>query len=134
MQPTVRLGRWLGVPVGLHYSWIVIAWLIALSLARQFASVNSSWSTATVWGLSIATALLFFVCLVLHELSHATVARLFGVPVRGITLFALGGVASIEKDADTPAKEFWMAIAGPIASTVIGIVCLSLATLLGAHH
>ncbi len=123
MRMTIRLGRWFGVPVGLHYSWFVIAWLIALALVGQFASVNPDWSTGFVWTLSLVTAALFFLCIVLHELAHATVARLGGLPVRGITLFALGGVAQIEKDAATPGKEFWMAIAGPAASVVIGLLC-----------
>jgi Zn-dependent protease/predicted transcriptional regulator len=123
MKASISLGRWFGVPVGLHYSWFIIAWLISLSLARQFAAVNESWTPAVVWALAILTAVLFFVCIVLHELAHASVARLSGIPVRGITLFALGGVAQIEKDAATPGKEFWMAIAGPIASIGIGVVC-----------
>ena len=98
MKATIRLGNWFGVPVGLHYSWFIIAWLITLSLVSQFSAQNAGWSAATIWGLSIATAGLFFVCIVLHELSHATVARMSGMPVRGITLFALGGIAAIEKD------------------------------------
>lgn len=131
MRMTIRLGRWFGVPVGLHYSWFVIAWLIALALVGQFASVNPDWSTGFVWTLSLVTAALFFLCIVLHELAHATVARLGGLPVRGITLFALGGVAQIEKDAATPGKEFWMAIAGPAASVVIGLLCRAGATAAG---
>jgi Zn-dependent protease/predicted transcriptional regulator len=123
MRASISLGRWFGVPVGLHYSWFVVAWLITLSLTSQFASINRSWSTATVWTLAALTAALFFVCIVLHELAHASVARLNGIPVRGITLFALGGIAQIEKDAATPGKEFGMAIAGPIASFAIGLTC-----------
>jgi Zn-dependent protease len=53
--------------------------------------------------------LAIFLCIVLHELAHASVARLSGVPVRGITLLALGGIALIDKDATSPAREFWMA-------------------------
>ena len=127
MKASISLGRWLGVPVGLHYSWFVVAWLITLSLTSEFAAVNRSWSAATVWGLAALTAVLFFVCIVLHELAHAAVARMSDIPVRGITLFALGGIAQIEKDAATPGKEFWMAAAGPVASIVIGIVCRLLA-------
>jgi Zn-dependent protease/predicted transcriptional regulator len=123
MRATIRLGRWFGVPVGLHYSWFVVAGLITLSLSSQFAVLNRSWSAQTVWVLALVTAVLFFVCIVLHELAHATVARLSGVPVRGITLFALGGIALLEKEAATPAKEFWIAIAGPVASVAIGIAC-----------
>jgi Zn-dependent protease len=131
MKTTISLGRWFGVPVGLHYSWFVVAWLVALSLNSQFAALNRSWSPQTVWVLALVTAVLFFVCIVLHELAHATVARFSGVPVRGITLFALGGIAQIEKDAATPAKEFWMAVAGPVASFVIGIGCRAVASAAG---
>jgi Zn-dependent protease len=131
MRASISLGRWFGVPVGLHYSWFVIAWLITLSLTSQFASLNNGWSAVTVWGLSLLTAVLFFVCIVLHELAHATVARVGGVPVRGITLFALGGIAQIERDAATPGKEFWMAIAGPAASITIGLGCRLLAAAIG---
>jgi Zn-dependent protease/predicted transcriptional regulator len=131
MRSTIPLGRWFGVPIGLHYSWFVIAWLMTLSLSSEFAAHNSGWGPATVWSLAIATALLFFVCIVLHELAHAAVARLGGIPVRGITLFALGGIALIDKEAATPAREFWMAIAGPAASFVLGMACLALANVGG---
>ena len=127
MKASISLGRWFGVPVGLHYSWFIVAWLISLSLAGQFAALNPNWSPGVVWGLSIITAVLFFICIVLHELAHASVAKVSGIPVRGITLFALGGIAQIEKDAASPGKEFWMAIAGPIASIAIGIICRLLA-------
>ena len=127
MRASISLGRWFGVPVGLHYSWFVIAWLITLSLTAQFAWLNRSWSTATIWSMAALTALLFFICIVLHELAHATAARLSGVAVRSIILFALGGIAQIEKEADTPRKEFWIAIAGPLASIAIGIVCRAIA-------
>jgi len=123
MKASISLGRWFGVPVGLHYSWFIVAWLISLSLASQFAALNPNWSPGVVWGLAIITALLFFVCIVLHELAHASVAKLSGISVHGITLFALGGIAQIEKDASSPSKEFWIAIAGPIASIAIGIIC-----------
>jgi Zn-dependent protease len=131
MRATISLGRWFGVPVGLHYSWFVIAWLITLSLTSQFRALNRAWSPQMLWGLALLTACLFFVCIVLHELAHATVARFSGVPVRGITLFALGGIAQIEKEAATPGKEFWMAIAGPVASFAIGIGCRVMAAAAG---
>jgi Zn-dependent protease len=101
---------------------------MTLSLAGEFAGLNPGWAPRTVWSLAVITAILFFVCIVLHELAHAVVAQLSGVPVHGITLFALGGVAQIEREASTPAKEFWMAIAGPGASFAIGFVCRALAS------
>ena len=85
----------------------------------------------TLWTIAIITGLLFFVSILLHELSHAAVAKMRGIPVRAITLFALGGVAQIEKDAADARSEFWMGIIGPISSIVIGVVCLLLAWLLG---
>jgi Zn-dependent protease/predicted transcriptional regulator len=131
MRATISLGRWFGVPVGLHYSWFVIAWLITLSLTSQFAGMNPAWSSRTVWLLAVITAVLFFLCIVLHELAHATVARFGGLHVRGITLFALGGIAQLEKEAATPAKEFWMAIAGPLASVAIGLGCRAVSSAAG---
>ena len=86
--------------------------------------------TAT-WTTAVITGLLFFVSILLHELSHAAVAKLRGLPVRAITLFALEGVAQIEKDAADAKTEFWMGIIGPITSVVIGVICLVLSYLLG---
>jgi Zn-dependent protease/predicted transcriptional regulator len=131
MQAQIRLGRIFGIQIGLHYSWLIIALLVALSLAAQFHAGNPQWGEVTIWATAIVTALLFFVSIILHELSHAAVAKARGLPVRSITLFALGGVAQIEKDATDPKTEFWMAIVGPIASVVIGSVCLGLASVLG---
>ena len=131
MQAQIKLGRIFGIQIGLHYSWLIIALLVALSLAAQFHAGNPQWSEVTIWATAIVTALLFFVSIILHELSHAAVAKARGLPVRSITLFALGGVAQIEKDATDPKTEFWMAIVGPIASIIIGSVCLGLASVLG---
>ncbi|HXJ93001.1 MAG TPA: site-2 protease family protein [Terriglobia bacterium] len=77
------------------------------------------------------TAVLFFVTLLLHELSHSLVAQARGLKVRAITLFALGGVSQIEGDAPDAKTEFWVAIAGPIASLVIGFGCLAVAAAFG---
>ena len=131
MKAHIKLGRIFGVAVGLHYSWIIIALLVTLSLRNQFAIDHPAWDVSTTWIVAIITGLLFFVSILLHELSHAAVAKLRGIPVRAITLFALGGVAQIEKDAADAKSEFWMGIIGPITSIVIGLVCLALAWLLG---
>jgi Zn-dependent protease/predicted transcriptional regulator len=131
MRAHIKLGRIFGIAIGLHYSWIIIALLVTLSLRSQFAAVHPDWSDAATWTTAIITGLLFFVSILLHELSHAAVAKLRGLPVRAITLFALGGVAQIEKDAADPKTEFWMGIIGPITSVLIGIVCLALSFALG---
>jgi Zn-dependent protease len=131
MQAHIRLGRIAGIPIGLHYTWLLIALLITLSLAGHFGAVHGHWDRALVWAVAVVTALLFFVTLLAHELMHALVARGFRLPVRSITLFALGGLARIEKDAGTPKAEFWIAVAGPVASAAIGGGCLALAFALG---
>ena len=132
MQPHLRLGRIAGIEIGIHYSWIFIAVLITLSLGAHFAEVNPQWTIGVIWSAAIITGLLFFVSIVVHELGHALVASARGLPVRSITLFALGGVASIEKDAADARTEFWMGIAGPLTSVGIGAVCTGLAWVLGS--
>ncbi len=131
MKAQIKLGRILGIEIGLHYSWFLIALLITLSLAAEFNSLNPGWGQAVIWVTAIATGLLFFAAIIAHELSHAVVAKARRLPVRSITLFALGGVAQIEREADDAATEFWMGIAGPIMSVVIGFFCLALAVILG---
>jgi Zn-dependent protease/CBS domain-containing protein len=131
MQAQIKLGRIFGVQIGLHYSWLFIALLLTLSLVGQFRAATPHWGAAVIWATAITTALLFFAAIIAHELSHAAVAKARGLPVRAITLFALGGVAQIEKDAADPKTEFWMGIAGPIASVVIGLACLALAFAFG---
>jgi Zn-dependent protease/predicted transcriptional regulator len=131
MKSQIKLGTVFGVELGLHYSWLVIALLITFSLISQFHAVNHDWSDALVWSTAILTGLLFFACLFAHELSHAVVAKAHGIPVHKITLFLLGGVAQIEKDAADPKTEFWMAIVGPITSGMLGVAMLGLARLSG---
>jgi Zn-dependent protease len=131
MKAQIRLGRIFGVEIGLHYSWFIIAVLITFSLAQQFQQTNAAWSGGLRWGLALITAVLFFASIVVHELSHALVAKARGLPVRSITLFALGGVAQMEHEADDAKTEFWMGIIGPITSFVIGVICLLLALVLG---
>lgn len=131
MEAQIKLGRIFGIEIGLHYSWLIIALLVTLSLAGHFQMMNPNWGSGTIWATALVTGLLFFAAIVMHELSHAAVAKARGLPVRSITLFALGGVAQIDKDAEDARTEFWMGIVGPITSAVIGAGCLALAYALG---
>jgi Zn-dependent protease/predicted transcriptional regulator len=131
VRAQVKLGRIAGIAVGLHYSWFIIALLIVFSLADHFHSVTPQWSSRVVWASAIITGLLFFTALLLHELAHSLVAKAHGMRVRAITLFALGGISQIETDVPDAKTEFWMAIAGPITSAVIGIVFLAAARMAG---
>jgi len=127
MRTDIKLGRVFGIEIGLNYSWFLIAFLIVMSVASEFSAAHKDWGTGLIWSLAVATALLFFVSLLLHELAHSLVAQSRNLPVRSITLFALGGVSQIERDPADARTEFWMAIAGPLTSLAIGSVCLLVA-------
>src|SRR5713101_6317207 len=131
MKAQIKLFRIFGIQIGLNYSWLLIAVLVVFSLAGRFAATDREWGANVIWGLAILTTLLFFAAIVIHELSHAAVAKARGLPVRSITLFALGGVAQIEKEASDARTEFWMGIAGPITSALIGLICLGIAAGIG---
>ena len=131
MQAQIKLGRIAGISIGLHYSWFIIALLIALSLAGHFHVVNPHWSGRMLWSAAILTSVSFFLALLLHELAHSLLAKARGLRVREITLFALGGVSQIESEAPDARSEFWIAIVGPITSVVIGVVLIAIARLSG---
>ncbi|HUO17002.1 MAG TPA: site-2 protease family protein [Verrucomicrobiae bacterium] len=131
MRSNIKLGHIAGIEIGLHFSWFIIAFLIAFSLEAHFRAVRPHWSDAVVWGVSIGTSVLFFVTLLLHELAHSLVAKSRGLKVRAITLFALGGVSQIESEATDAGSEFWIAIVGPLTSLVIGFVLLGIVRGLG---
>ena len=131
MKSNIRLGRIFGIEIGIHYSWFIIAALITFSLADHFRLVNRGWSPAVIWGSAIITALLFFLGLLAHEMSHSLVARAHKLPVRRITLFALGGVSVIEKESPDAKTEFLVAIVGPLTSVLIGGGMWGIARLMG---
>ena len=126
----IKLGRISGIEIGLHYSWFVIAILIAFSLATHFHQIRPDWSQQTVWSAATVTAILFFAALLLHELAHSIVAKSRGLNVRAITLFALGGVSQIESEPVDAKSEFWIAIVGPLTSLIIGVIFVGMARLL----
>jgi Zn-dependent protease/predicted transcriptional regulator len=131
MKAQIKLGKMLGIEIGIHYSWLIIAVLIVLSLSGYFGQTHPAWNGSVIWATAVLTAFLFFFTLVVHELSHALVARSHGLKVHSITLFALGGVAQIEEESPDAKTEFWLGIIGPITSFVIGFTCLGIARLTG---
>jgi Zn-dependent protease len=126
----IRIGRVFGVDVSLDFTLLIVFFLVATSLGQgTLPRWHPDWSAGLVWTVALGAAVLFFASVLVHELSHALVAKAQGTKVRGITLFMLGGVAQIEDEPSTPAREFAMAIVGPLTSIVIGVVC----TALGSH-
>ncbi len=118
-----RLFRLLGFEVKVNPSWLIIVGLIVWSLARgTFPHYFKDLSAATYWWMGVAGAIGLFLSIIAHELSHSLVARKFGLPIKGITLFIFGGVAEMNEEPPSAKSEFFMAIAGPLASIAIGIL------------
>ncbi len=131
IESTLRLGTIAGIRIGLHYTWFVILLLLVFSLSAVFRAGYPGWGGVLPFATALATALLFFASILLHELGHSLVAIRLGVPVRAITLFIFGGVAQTEKDSDTAATEFRIAIAGPLVSLALAGAFYVLERLLG---
>ena len=116
----VRLGTIRGIEVGVHPSWVIAAVLVTWSLARGFfPSTYPGWESATYYVAGAISAVLLFGSVLLHEFGHALTALRFGVPVRSIVIFLFGGVATLERDSDSPKAEFWIAAMGPVVSAVL---------------
>jgi hypothetical protein len=106
-----------GIKVGLDYSWFFLAILLVWSLmAGYFPWVLPGLDTASYLWMAILGAAGLFASIIFHEYAHALVARRYDLPISRITLFIFGGVAEMDDEPKTAAAEFWMAIAGPIAS------------------
>ncbi len=118
-----RLFRLFGFEVKLNLTWLLLALLITWTLAAGlFPADYPGLSQRTYWWMGIAGAVGVLLSIVLHELSHSLVARHFGLPIRGITLFIFGGVAEMEEEPVSPKVEFLMAVAGPLASILLAIL------------
>ena len=126
MTGSFRFGRILGIPIEIHYSWFLCLFLLTSSIAFSIGRIRPTWSLLELIGVALASSLLLFASVLAHELSHSLVARRNGIPVKGITLFVLGGVAHISRENTRPAAEFAMAIAGPASSIVLGLGFLAL--------
>lgn len=121
------LFKLLGFEVRIDTSWIIIALLIVWSLAQGvFPLYDRNLSPSTYWILGVLGALGLFASIIFHELCHSLVARRFGLPMKGITLFIFGGVAEMDDEPASPRAEFLMAIAGPLASIGVGALCFAL--------
>lgn len=119
---SITLFKLFGFEVKIDISWLVIALLITWTLAKgSFPHYYEGFSNSTYWVMGILGALGLFMSIIFHELSHSLVARKFGLPMKGITLFIFGGVAEMTEEPQSPKVEFFMAIAGPISSIVLGL-------------
>jgi Zn-dependent protease/CBS domain-containing protein len=114
---TIRLGRILGIPVGLDYSWFLIFVLLTWTMAVGYYPAEfKDWPAAEYWIVGAATAIMLFVSVLLHELGHAAAAIHYKIPVRSITLLIFGGISQIGAEPPTATAQFWISIAGPAVS------------------
>jgi len=121
MRRSFKLITILGIPVEINFSWFIIFALIVYTLSvGYFPLVNPGQSAAAHWLMGTVAALLLFICLLAHELSHSYVAKRNGLAISGITLFVFGGVAHMEKEPASPEVELKMAVAGPLMSFSLG--------------
>ncbi len=118
--PSVRIGRLFGIPLEVDASWFFILFLVASTLTASYLPSELPDQSVTYYALvGFGVALIFFVCLTLHEFAHALVARAGGLSISRVTLFLFGGVSQLEDEPRTPRQELLMSLAGPVASLVL---------------
>jgi Zn-dependent protease len=123
MRATMRLGKVAGIPIGVHWSVLVIMLLLAQGLAMSVLPTSAAgYAVLLYWTVALAVAAVFMASLLAHELAHALVARHYGVRVRRITLWLLGGVAELDGQAPNPRGDFLIAASGPGTSLALGVV------------
>jgi len=125
----------MGIPVRIHYTlWLVfllIAWTLAYGyMPQQYPGL----STLTYWAIGIASAVILFVSVLVHELSHSYIAKKNGLPIARITLFFFGGVSEMTEEPQDPGLEVRMAAAGPLMSFVIAGALAGIWYVAGAAH
>ena len=121
-----RVARVFGIDVKVDQSWFIISIVIAWSFGGLFKDSIRNLEPTAYTLLGVMAAILFFMSLLAHELSHALVARRKGIEVEAITLFIFGGVAQIKSEPRTPGDEFQIAAVGPLTSIVLGALLFGL--------
>ena len=120
-----RVGTLVGVDVYVSTTWVIIAALFTITLAPAVEDARPGLG-GLKYVAGLAFVILFYLSVLLHEMSHAVAAKRYGIQVRSITLSFFGGATEIEGEADTPAQEFWIAFVGPVTSLLVGGVMLPL--------
>lgn len=127
MTPSIRLGRLFGIEIGFNWSLILIFALVTWTLATNVLPIDvPGQSVFAYYATSTAGAVLFYICLLAHEMSHALVARRSGVKVAGITLWLFGGVSRLEGEPASARAEALIAVVGPLTSFVVAAIAFGL--------
>lgn len=120
---SIQIGRIKGIPIRLHFTLLIVFSLVTWTLAASFMpQFFPGLTPAEYWTMGAAGAVLLFVSVLLHELSHSILALKFGIKVRQIMLFIFGGVSDIEEETKNPRKEFQIAFAGPATSFILSAI------------
>jgi Zn-dependent protease len=131
----IKLFALFGFQVWIDASWLLIATLIAWTLAAAvFPAAIPGLGASTYWWMAIAGTIGLLFSIVFHETAHSLVARRYGIEIRGITLFVFGGVAEMPAEPRSPRAEFLMALAGPVSSLVLSAGLFALAAVIGSLH
>ena len=125
-----HIGRVGGIDLRVDWSWLVIFALLTWNLVAVFARWHPDWTPLGSFAVAASASLIFFGCVLLHELAHSVVAIRYGIPVRSITLFLFGGISNIEREPPSAKSEFFMAIVGPLASIAIGVAFVAVGSTL----
>jgi len=126
---SIKLFRLLDFEVRVDVSWLVLAVLVTWTLAVGLFPYRYEGLEKTVyWWMGVIGAVGLFFSILFHEFCHSLVARKFGIPMRGITLFIFGGVAEMDDEPPSPKAEFLMAAAGPLSSMALGTLFFVLAS------
>jgi Zn-dependent protease len=119
---TWRIGSIAGIDVGVHPSWLLVFALFAYVAMERSSLLGFDLPLVQRIILGLAVSLVLFASVIVHEFSHAFVARRQGIPIGNITLFLFGGVATILREPGTPMDEVRMATAGPLASIALALI------------
>jgi Zn-dependent protease/CBS domain-containing protein len=137
MDESFRIGRLFGIPILIHYTFLLViplfAWIIGSQISQTIGMLSGIYTVPvdttlimsgfTPYTLGTIVALGLFVGVLIHELAHSLVARRKGIVIKSITLMIFGGVAKMEEGTPDPKVELPMAIVGPIASLLVGLIC-----------
>jgi Zn-dependent protease len=131
---SIKLVDLFGFRIGVDRSWFLILFLMIFLLSGEFRQALHS-SDGVAYLTTVVTVLVLFGSLIVHELGHALVARREGIAVRRIDLFLFGGLTEMSRDAATPAEDFKIAAAGPLATFGFVLLCLGVdLAIVGPHR
>ncbi|KZN25078.1 metalloprotease [Haladaptatus sp. R4] len=131
-----KIGSAFGIPIQLDLTFLLIlpifAWLIGTQVSYWVTILNDLWGLGLTasplssgmmpWYLGIAAAIGLFAGVILHELGHSVVSMHYGYPIDSITLWIFGGIARLTDQPEEWSEEFFIAIAGPVVSIILGVL------------